>query len=187
MMDPAVKTALALCVLLGGACAALLFHHDRPRPVVPETIADEELLFRYRADAPTSEARLKAARQAPVHRAPPTTVLTALNRHEPPPSLAPNYPEERRPTQSHSGMSMAMMLPITAPADDTTRLHKIVDGDSLAALAYLYLGSADRADEIYEANRDVLRDPNLLPIDVEIKLPPRSRPSMPQTPLVPVR
>ena len=69
---------------------------------------------------------------------------------------------------------MAMMLPAAAPADETARTHKVVDGDTLSALADRYLVSAARADEIYRANRDVLRDPKLLPIGVELKLPARS-------------
>jgi nucleoid-associated protein YgaU len=60
------------------------------------------------------------------------------------------------------------MLPETASAPPT---HKIIDGDTLASLAERYLGSASRAMEIYEANRNVLANPALLPIDVELKIP----------------
>ena len=67
------------------------------------------------------------------------------------------------------------MLPITTPADQTARTHRVVDGDTLPALAERYLGSAARAEEIYQANRDVLSDPELLPIGAELKLPPRSK------------
>ncbi len=35
MMDPVVKTALALCVLLSGVCAALLFRRDPPAVASP--------------------------------------------------------------------------------------------------------------------------------------------------------
>ena len=67
------------------------------------------------------------------------------------------------------------MLPITAPADQTAQTHRVVDGDTLPALAERYLGSAARAEEIYRANRDVLSDPGLLPIGADLKLPPRNR------------
>ena len=66
---------------------------------------------------------------------------------------------------------MQMMLPAAKPAEKTT--HMVVDGDTLPVLAERYLGSSARANEIYEANRDALRDPALLPIGVELKLPPR--------------
>ena len=50
--------------------------------------------------------------------------------------------------------------------------HKIVDGDTLPLLAERYLGSASRAMEIYQANRDVLSDPNILPLHgAELKIP----------------
>jgi phage tail protein X len=102
------------------------------------------------------------------------TVVTPLDRHESPPSLAPDYPETERPASSRWGMSMDMMLPVTTSTDETAHTHKVVDGDTLAALAERYLGSAARAEEIYQANRDVLRNPRLLPIGVELKLPPRA-------------
>jgi len=49
--------------------------------------------------------------------------------------------------------------------------HKVVDGDTLEVLAERYLGSPDRCLEIYEANRDVLPSPQLLPIGAELKIP----------------
>ena len=49
--------------------------------------------------------------------------------------------------------------------------HKAVDGDSLASLAERYLGSASRAMEIYEANRNVLARSDVLPIGAELKIP----------------
>jgi nucleoid-associated protein YgaU len=71
---------------------------------------------------------------------------------------------------------MESMLPVPAPGDGATRTHRIVDGDTLGALAQRYLGSASRAGEIFAANRDVLFDPQLLPIGVILKIPPRQRP-----------
>lgn len=70
---------------------------------------------------------------------------------------------------------MEMMLPVAAPTDQTAHTHAIVDGDTLVSLAERYLGAASRADEIFQANRDVLSDPDLLPIGVDLKLPPRQR------------
>jgi nucleoid-associated protein YgaU len=55
--------------------------------------------------------------------------------------------------------------------------HTIVDGDTLAKLAQKYLGSANRAGELFAYNRDVLSDPELLPIGGELRIPndPTSR------------
>lgn len=55
--------------------------------------------------------------------------------------------------------------------------HRIVDGDTLPALALRYLGSESRADEIYQANAQRLPSPHVLPLGVEINVPvPDSRP-----------
>jgi nucleoid-associated protein YgaU len=67
-------------------------------------------------------------------------------------------------------------MPMVATADAATagrpqRVHKIVDGDTLPALAERYLGSANRANDIFKVNRDVLSDPELLPIDGELRIP----------------
>jgi nucleoid-associated protein YgaU len=69
-------------------------------------------------------------------------------------------------------MPLDMMPTVARPADGP-QVHKIVDGDTLEVLAASYLGSAARAMEIFQANRDVLADPELLPIGVELKIPAR--------------
>jgi len=72
------------------------------------------------------------------------------------------------------------------------RTHKIIDGDTLRGLADRYLGDAGRSPEIFAANRNVLASPELLPIGVELKIPPRQRPipsspsPAPERQLVPV-
>jgi nucleoid-associated protein YgaU len=53
------------------------------------------------------------------------------------------------------------------------RTHIVVDGDSLERLAGRYLDDPTRAAEIYDANRELLADPNLLPIGVELVIPNR--------------
>ena len=53
----------------------------------------------------------------------------------------------------------------------------IVDGDSLERLAGRYLDDSRRAHEIYEANRELLASPDLLPIGVEIVIPMPKRQS----------
>jgi nucleoid-associated protein YgaU len=181
MMDPAVKTAMAFCVLLAGVCAAMLFRRD-PAPAVPN--AAEPLLIRPRADMPAAvQPPIGTGRATAVGRPSSgasargraTTVVTPFDRREPPPTLADSYPETDRPVSSRWGMSMDMVLPTVTPGDEATRSHKIVDGDTLAALAERYLGSVDRAKEIYEANRNVLANPELLPIGAELKIPLRAR------------
>lgn len=188
MMDPAVKTAMAFCVLLAGVCVALLFRRDSSRQTPPAPTASEQLLIRHvprgRIPAPaadrgrTAKSSRVTAVQTP-NGGRPAIVVTPLDRHESPPQLAESYPETGRAGSARWGVSMDMLLPVASPGDDSARVHKVVDGDTLAALAERYLGSAARAGEIFEANRDVIDDPELLPIGAELKMPPRMVPDQP--------
>ncbi len=52
------------------------------------------------------------------------------------------------------------------------RTHVVVDGDTLTGLAARYLGSSDRYREIFDANRQLLSTPDLLPIGATLEIPP---------------
>jgi nucleoid-associated protein YgaU len=163
MVDPAVKIATAFCVLLAGVCAAMLFRHNRPLPAVSPPAA-AQLQIPARADAVVqTDPRVG---EAPVVQRPVTVVKPLTNAQSPPP-LGAKYPENDPPASSRWGGSIDMLM----PAKETARSHRIVDGDTLAALAQRYLGSPSRAGELFEANRDVLSDPELLPIGTELKIP----------------
>jgi LysM domain-containing protein len=51
------------------------------------------------------------------------------------------------------------------------RLHYVRDGDSLESLAERFLGSRERAGEIFAANRGTLSRPDLLPVGTKIVIP----------------
>jgi nucleoid-associated protein YgaU len=72
--------------------------------------------------------------------------------------------DEQSPGQSASSDGLSERL-------DGPRRHEIVVGDTLELLAEKYFGDRERQLEIYEANRDVLFHPRLLPIGVEISIP----------------
>ena len=57
--------------------------------------------------------------------------------------------------------------------DASATTHVVADGDTLTGLAERYLGSMDRYLEIFELNRDVLANPELLPIGHALKIPPK--------------
>lgn len=67
------------------------------------------------------------------------------------------------------------------PAYTAPRTHIIADGDSLPRLAERYLGDPQRGQEIFALNEGVLTHPDLLPIGVELRIPPRSSRSDPSS------
>ena len=53
------------------------------------------------------------------------------------------------------------------------RVHTVIDGDTLQNIAFRYLDSEQRWYEIYQANRELLKDPTALPIGAKLTIPPR--------------
>ena len=147
------------------------------------------LLIRHRAAeraAATPANRPQPATAASANSGRPATIVTPSAIREPPPQLAESYPASTPASSSRWGVSLDMLLPSGSPGGPEPRVHKVVDGDTLASLAERYLGHSHRGKEIFEANRDILSNPGLLPIGVELKIPPRERPSPPPPTLVPV-
>jgi len=93
-----------------------------------------------------------------------------------PGSFASSTPRSGGPADAKAGTSPSPTIHDLRPADVSAdsapeRTHTIADGDTLARLAEKYLGSADRAAELFACNRDVLSDPDLLPIGAELRIP----------------
>ena len=144
---------------------------------MPIPVQSDPLVLRKQPDLRTfavTESSPAAAQPRPLPVAPPEprraspTIVTPTDQPAPPPELPKSYPDSGQPASTRWGASFSEMLPETASAPPT---HKIIDGDSLALLAERYLGSASRAMEIYEANRNVLTHPEVLPIGAELKIP----------------
>jgi nucleoid-associated protein YgaU len=57
------------------------------------------------------------------------------------------------------------------PAAPAPRIHVVHEGDSLDRLAKRYLGDEARALEIFDLNRDLLDNPHVLRIGVELRIP----------------
>lgn len=199
MIDQGVKVVLAMGILLGGIAAALLFRQAPPRAGRPSPGPYERLPLRnwkgpQGSDSgqglPTVhiESSDPAAQPVDISRQSPT-VLEPMDPGAPPPLLPKSYPRSYNAATPRWGSSMAL-----GPTDSKqlVRTHKIVDGDTLPDLAERYLGSADRYMEIYEANPYVLPGPDVLPIGVELKIPPpsgraaSSRNEVWEEPLVPI-
>ncbi len=56
-------------------------------------------------------------------------------------------------------------------ASSAGRTHTVASGDTLGGIAKKYLGSITKADAIYEANRDVLKNPDTLRIGQVLRIP----------------
>ena len=106
-------------------------------------------------------------------------VPARLDRLEPTPELAARYRSLLDPPGTSTGDRIADVDENRSNVDENRRpsspqpprRHEIVDGDTLAELARRYLGSSDRWIEIYQANRQTLSDPELLPIGLELVIP----------------
>jgi len=184
-MDQRLKVAIAAGVLAAGMAVACLFRHEPATGDAPAVSKHNgRLVLRKQAASPASDPSTSpqqpggirltgpaAAAADPAGR--PTTVAGAINADPPPPTLARDYPCSGVSGTARWPAPLDMMPRRTTMADDSPRTHKIVDGDTLEALAERYLGSAARSAEIYEANRDVLPSPQLLPIATQLKIPPR--------------
>ena len=58
-----------------------------------------------------------------------------------------------------------------AADDAAAEYYTIVSGDTLGAIAAKFLGSASRYPEIFEANREVIEDPNKIFPGQKIRIP----------------
>lgn len=174
-MEQRVKVAAAGGILLTGIVAALLFRRDPPPPTPPAPGVSNDLILKRVDPSPgTRQGNLGTGPSMPGDpqgNGRSATVLTPLGSSQPPPDLAKSYPGVPPSGNSRWGISMGQVLPETAPSPPR-QVHTVVDGDTLADLADRYLGSKERAWAIFEANRDVLSSPQVLPIGVDLKIPP---------------
>ncbi len=54
---------------------------------------------------------------------------------------------------------------------DTIEWHVVQKGDTLSHLAKHYYGKASLYMKIFEANKDVLKDPNLIKVGQKLRIP----------------
>jgi nucleoid-associated protein YgaU len=58
-----------------------------------------------------------------------------------------------------------------APAVAQPRIYEVVSGDSLSKIAKHFYGDPAKYQKIFEANRDQLKDPNLIKPGQKLKIP----------------
>jgi nucleoid-associated protein YgaU len=54
---------------------------------------------------------------------------------------------------------------------DATQWHEVKKGDTLSKIAQQYYGDPKLYTQIFEANRDILSDPNLIKIGQKLRIP----------------
>lgn len=53
----------------------------------------------------------------------------------------------------------------------TAQIHEVVAGETLSGIASKYLGTHRRYQELFEANRDVLKSPDAIKVGMKLKIP----------------
>jgi nucleoid-associated protein YgaU len=54
---------------------------------------------------------------------------------------------------------------------DATQYHEVKKGDTLWKIAEQYYGDGNLYKEIFEANKDILKDPNVIKVGQKLKIP----------------
>ncbi len=189
---------MGVMLILGGACAALPFQKlaDRNSAVVPAS-SSEAIEWRsndFTLEVTSQPQHLEEAGHPHDRPASPafgrgSVVRTpvSLDNIAEPPALADDYEAvtlRARPTLTIDGddsrgedRSAAEAEPTTTPLNSVAITHQIADGDTLEMLAEKHLGSRLRWTEIYNANPEILDNPDVLPIGVTIVILPAMQPT----------
>lgn len=180
-MQRGAKIALASTIVLSGLIGAALFRKPPAPPGGDRSRLPEAAALRSPADEggsakllgqidPINDAGL-APPSVPLPESSAAPVTAAGGRRETMPSTWQQAvaAEVREPATETREPPAARLAPSNGAGGQR---HKIRDGDTLSSLAREYLGSSKRFMEIYEANRDRLASPDLLPIGSELKIPP---------------
>jgi nucleoid-associated protein YgaU len=180
------RLTLGVGAIALGVCAALPFRRTvSPEPTLVADAATNQLSLgegvSLQMPGQTMSAPLQSKTLAPwtAERSPDDiqspTELPAdadLAAQTKPPALPDEYRPLFKPAPPSDKSGHVVPLGGQPTPRKPVKKHTIHDGDTLESLAVRYLGDAQRAVDILEANRDVLSDPQLLPIGVAIVIPP---------------
>lgn len=199
------KIGLALGILLIGAVAAFFYRHEEPTGVtLPELKSAAELdqQISNRPRTPYSEPRSESPRapvKAPLEPLHPLPLDSETGLVPEPIAVLPRAGEAAS-TQFASSTTRGANdrgwdARGFAPALSEGRTHTVQRGDTLSSIAARYLGSANRFQDVFDANRDRLRDANDLRIGQELRIPDSgasragldSRTPSPTTPSSPIQ
>jgi len=73
--------------------------------------------------------------------------------------------------KTHANWQSEVDADIRTERKDIHGVHTVVSGDTLSKLAKRYLGDANAYMKIFEANKDVLKDPNMIKVGQQLTIP----------------
>lgn len=182
----ASRVFLAIGVILLGLCAAWPYRQSPPPPLhKPLPPAQPLQLTIRRPDlplelAPRIDVSPAEGQYSPTslhdNTPPPPQALSAAQTYAleslaPPPALPVSFQPTAPPAQPNDWKPDVTARPPARPRPP--RPYRLRDGDTLEKIAERLLGDSLRANEIFEANRNVLARPDLLPVGVTIMVPSR--------------
>lgn len=85
--------------------------------------------------------------------------------------MAENKPKPDFSNVQSGGSSTAPSAPSPAPAKPAVRTYTVVSGDSLSKIAKSIYGDANKWRKIYEANTDIIKNPDMIRPGQVLKIP----------------
>jgi nucleoid-associated protein YgaU len=86
-------------------------------------------------------------------------------------------PDKPKPSfsnvQSGSSTTAPKPAPPAAPAAPAAQTYTVVAGDSLSKIAKKFYGDANQWKRIFEANRDRIKNPDLIQPGWRLEIPPK--------------
>jgi nucleoid-associated protein YgaU len=89
-----------------------------------------------------------------------------FDRKDKPPESKPDFSNVRA-----GGSSTASAPPQPTATTGSARTYTVVKGDSLSKIAKREYGDADKWRTIYEANKDLIKDPDLIYPGQQLRIP----------------
>jgi len=89
--------------------------------------------------------------------------------------VRPSQPADGAGLQATQAVSAPVpsLAPMGASPPATPVLHVVVSGDTLRSIAARYLGDETQWPRVYEANREIIADPERLVVGQTLQIPPR--------------
>lgn len=176
------KNLLGVATILVGLGLARLFGEPPQRgqePVAPPEVARRlpPLNLQVTTTPEVSPAwEAFSSLPSPSVQPPAVPARVSLEDLKTPPELAPQFETLERPLVRLSPTPRALMADESDdPDEEESRLHRVADGDTLPSLAQRYYGDSRLWRKLWDANADAISAPELLPVGLELTIPPLLR------------